>query len=196
MYVSAAELTRALFFWCVDVFLSLSFFPRLLLQFFPEAFSQAGKHNYSLHVLNLIGALVCVLLCYALCNVSSKLTVDLCFSRVCLRWCFFARPLKTKGLESNQGDLNLCKLLRKLTLNSWFGFLYYWGLKRMTSVDKVYLNMNININIKYGGVYWVILNKSKFNSWKVLLPGSQRSRWRALAPEGDMQEWCQSQAQV
>lgn len=48
----------------------------------------------------------------------------------------------------------------------------------MTDVDKLYLNMNININTKYEEVYvsTIILNESKFNSWKLLLSRSHRSR--------------------
>lgn len=53
-YVNSAERTKFLFFSCV-VSLSLSLsFSLLPLRFLHEAFSQAGKHSYSLHVLNLI----------------------------------------------------------------------------------------------------------------------------------------------
>lgn len=51
-YVNSVERTEFLFS-CVVVSLSLSF-SLLPLRFLHEAFSQAGKHNYSMHVLNLI----------------------------------------------------------------------------------------------------------------------------------------------
>ena len=106
--------------------LSLSLFSLSPLQFLHEAFSQAGKHDSSMHVLNLIRFFgVCFVGAVPLCNISSELTVDLCFSCVCFCWCFFIRPLEYRGPESNRGDRNLFKLLRKLTLNSWFGFLYH-----------------------------------------------------------------------
>lgn len=128
--------------------LSLSFFPLLPLQFLHEAFSQAGKHNYSMHVPNLI-----------------RFFLGVCFSCVCFRWCFFVRPVQSKCPKSTRGDLNLFKLLRKLTLNSWFGLLSYWGLKRMADINKLYLNVTRNTHIWYSGVYlWIIWSKSKFNS--------------------------------
>lgn len=75
-YVNTMQLTKFLFFWCV---VSLSLFFPLPLQFLREAFSQAGKHHYSMHVPNLIRFF------------------GVCFSCVCFCWCFFVRPLQSKG---------------------------------------------------------------------------------------------------
>lgn len=173
-YVNTVQLTEFLFFWCVVSFSLFS--PLLRLQFLHEAFSQAGKHNYSMHVLNLIRFF------------------GVCFSCVCFRWCFFIRPLPYKGPESTKGGLNLFQLLRKLTLNWWFGFFSDWGLKRMANVSKLYLNVSINININMGEfIYWIIWSKSKFDSWRCSSLGATEADEKCAEPEGDVQKWCQSQ---
>lgn len=52
-----------------------SFFP-VSLQFLHEAFSQAGKHNYKMHVLYLITVSFYVsYVCYTTCNIPVKLTI-------------------------------------------------------------------------------------------------------------------------
>lgn len=62
----------------------------------------------------------------------------------------------------------------------------------MTDVDKLYLNMNINVILNMREfIYWIISNKSKFNSWKLLLPGSHRSRWKNA---GNLRETRQNDA--